>query len=112
MNNLQKLLQQSLNALIEAQTLIGDWGSYASEYFQEKHGLQEDIDSLDPAINALTAALQELQNMQDKIEDCDSPKNRCGGKGYDETKKAECEEAGVRYVQTMKMHYTCKMSKE
>jgi len=33
-----------------AKTNIADWGSYASEYFQSKHDLQGDLDSIDRAL--------------------------------------------------------------
>jgi hypothetical protein len=37
-------------ALKLAKTNIADWGSYASEYFQSKHDLQGDLDSIDRAL--------------------------------------------------------------
>jgi len=38
------------DALKLAKTNIADWGSYASEYFQSKHDLQGDLDSIDRAL--------------------------------------------------------------
>ena len=58
MTTLREAAQQALEALEEARTSILDWGSYASEYFQRKHGLQRDADALNPAIAALRAALR------------------------------------------------------
>lgn len=40
-------------ALEEAKENIAHWGSYASKYFQEKHGLEADIASVEAAIRKL-----------------------------------------------------------
>jgi chromosome segregation ATPase len=37
-------------ALKRARESMADWGSYASEYFQQKHDLQGDLDAIDAAL--------------------------------------------------------------
>ena len=39
-----------LDRLKDARELVADWGSYASDYFQDKHGLKTDLAMLDAAI--------------------------------------------------------------
>ncbi len=41
-----------LPVLVEARECVADWGSYAGEYFQEKHDLTGDLAKLDAAIAA------------------------------------------------------------
>ena len=49
-----ELIQQRdelLAALKDARELVDDWGAYASNFMQEKHGLAEDLERLDAAIS-------------------------------------------------------------
>ena len=51
-------LRLALEALESASNAIESWGSYASEYFQDKHDLQGDINNTQQAITAIKAALE------------------------------------------------------
>ena len=51
-------LSLALEALESASNAIESWGSYASEYFQDKHDLQVDINNTQQAITAIKAALE------------------------------------------------------
>ena len=51
-------LRLALEALENASNAIESWGSYASEYFQDKHDLQVDINNTQQAITAIKAALE------------------------------------------------------
>jgi hypothetical protein len=51
-------LRLALEALESASYAIESWGSYASEYFQDKHDLQTDINNTQQAITAIKAALE------------------------------------------------------
>ena len=51
-------LRLALEALENASNAIESWGSYASEYFQDKHDLQGDINNTQQAITAIKAALE------------------------------------------------------
>lgn len=72
-----KAMQMALDALEEARDAIAGWGSYADQYFQEKHNLEGDIDDCEAVIEALRAALakpeqdlrrkRRLEKVQDAI---------------------------------------------
>jgi len=51
-------LRLALEALENASNAIESWGSYASEYFQDKHDLQTDINNTQQAITAIKASLE------------------------------------------------------
>jgi hypothetical protein len=51
-------LKLALEALDSASNAIESWGSYASEYFQDKHDLQVDINNTQQAIITIKAALE------------------------------------------------------
>jgi hypothetical protein len=51
-------LRLALEVLESASDAIESWGSYASEYFQDKHDLQGDINNTQQAITAIKAALE------------------------------------------------------
>lgn len=51
--------QLLLNALKEAREMVAAWGAYASNYFQEKHNLADDLKRLDDVIAAGEKALGE-----------------------------------------------------
>lgn len=51
---LHQINQELVSALSEAVLLIGDWGAYASEYFQNKHDLAGDINRLNSIIATAT----------------------------------------------------------
>ena len=63
-------LRLALEALESASNAIESWGSYASEYFQDKHDLQGDINNTQQAITAIKAALQAKDEPWEKF--CDS----------------------------------------
>jgi len=54
----KEALKLALDALEEAADAIDSWGSYASEYFQVKHDLENDISKAKSAITAIKAALE------------------------------------------------------
>ena len=56
--SLEQTLRLALEALESASNAIESWGSYASEYFQDKHDLQVDINNTQQAITAIKAALE------------------------------------------------------
>lgn len=43
MNREKELLEKALQALEDNREMIQEWGGYASDYFQEKHKLQDDV---------------------------------------------------------------------
>ena len=49
-NELQAKLKTAEGALGEALEMVREWGEYASEYFQEKWGLRDDIAKLEQAL--------------------------------------------------------------
>ena len=53
----KEALKLALEALEEAADAIDSWGSYASEYFQVKHDLENDISKAKSAITAIKEAL-------------------------------------------------------
>ena len=53
----KEALKLALEALESASNAIESWGSYASEYFQDKHDLQVDINNTQEAITAIKEAL-------------------------------------------------------
>ena len=63
-------LRLALEALESASNAIESWGSYASEYFQDKHDLQGDINNTQQAITAIKAALEAKDEPWEKF--CDS----------------------------------------
>jgi len=60
----KEALRLALEALENASNAIESWGSYASEYFQEKHDLQVDINNTQQAITAIKAALEAKDGCQ------------------------------------------------
>ena len=54
LRRLHEVNQELLEALKEAVCEIVDWGSYASEYFQNKHDLKGAISRATAAINKAT----------------------------------------------------------
>ena len=54
LRRLHEVNQELLSALRVAVCEIADWGSYASEYFQNKHDLQGAISRATAAINKAT----------------------------------------------------------
>jgi len=54
LRRLHEVNQELVSALSEAVILVGDWGAYASEYFQNKHDLKGDIKRLNAAIAKAT----------------------------------------------------------
>ena len=54
LRRLHEVNQELLDALKVAACEIADWGSYASEYFQNKHDLQGAISRATAAINKAT----------------------------------------------------------
>lgn len=53
----RELLQRCSDALNDAHESIGDWGSYASDYFQQKWKLDDDIKKFAPLIAEIETAL-------------------------------------------------------
>lgn len=45
--------------LKEAKDMVGDWGLYASVYYQEKHGLKDDLAKLRAAITKYDTTTKE-----------------------------------------------------
>ena len=62
-------LRLALEALENASNAIESWGSYASEYFQDKHDLQVDINNTQQAITAIKAALEAKDEPVATLED-------------------------------------------
>lgn len=46
----EKLLVEKL---VDARDAIESWGGYASDYFQQKHGLQQQLDGIDKFLQSL-----------------------------------------------------------
>ena len=57
-------MKQALEALLDARYLIEHWGGYASEYFQNKHDLKNDIANADRAITSLRQAIAEAEKQE------------------------------------------------
>ena len=58
---LREALRDARKNLIDACENMGDWGTYASEYFREKHNLQGDLTAITEAVQAIDKALEEAQ---------------------------------------------------
>lgn len=54
LRRLHEVNAELVSALNEAVMLIGDWGAYASEYFQAKYDLEGDIDRINAVIAKAT----------------------------------------------------------
>jgi hypothetical protein len=63
----EAVVRGALKDLEVAQSAIGEWGSYASAYFQEKHGLADDIEALTISITALRQALEQPAPAQEPV---------------------------------------------
>lgn len=54
---------QLIGDLSCAREVVEDWACYASEYFQQKHNLQEDLDWFDLQIGKAQSALDQLDSI-------------------------------------------------
>jgi hypothetical protein len=61
----KEALKLALDALEEAADAIDSWGSYASEYFQVKHDLENDISKAKSAITDIKEALAQPEHCSD-----------------------------------------------
>ena len=55
----REALRVARDDMQDALTAIEAWASYASEYFKDKHGLEEDVSKTRSAIATIDAALKE-----------------------------------------------------
>lgn len=59
--DVEAIRDKALEALEEAKEDINHWGSYASEYFQEKHDLQGDLERIDRHIETIRSLKSEVR---------------------------------------------------
>lgn len=63
MNSYREICIQLIGDLSCAREAVEGWACYASEYFQQKHNLQEDLDWFDTKISEAQSALDQLDSI-------------------------------------------------
>jgi hypothetical protein len=70
MKNYRDICVQLIGDLSCAREVVEGWACYASEYFQQKHNLQEDLDWFDFQISNAQSALDQLDSINEGKETC------------------------------------------